>query len=345
MSLSSGINSIPQLSKTSTLGNSDRGYQGVCPGIGNGQAGFQNTSDIDYSALKIRLVPQFNGAALSVTPKQDKPLFLWYCLRSIDSSKGRGVLLQDATIKTLLKHYGYRRQTVYKHLAAGDGIYWHVHHSTRNGKTYIILHSIFKVAAHLKPELTKGARFSEAPVSALPPSSHTLARRSILYNSAEGRPFAIQRNDPISRKSLERKTGVPERQQRRYDAYQERQGFPVRQKTMAYYREYGTYKLRKLTRIVAKGFTEVETHQLPNRYRTWYTGSSRGMLSKVASMLNGGDQSSISGEATSSEGRQRRYYSSFKAFSGARLRGQNTDRECFYPCRSNEDKYVLGTIW
>ena len=315
------------------------------PGIGNGQAGFQSTSDFDYRASNIRLVPQLNCAALSAKPKQDKQLLLWYCLRSIDSSTGRGVLEQDTTIEILKQHYSYRRQTVYKHLAAGEGAYWHRHHSTRNGQTYIILHSIFKVAAHLRPELTKGARFIEAPVSELPPSSHTLARRSLLYNPSEGRPFAIQRNDPISRKSLEKKTGVQERQQRRYDAYQERQGFPIRQKTMAYYRDPDTYKLRKHIRIIEKGFREVETHQLPNRYRTWYTGSSRGMLRKVASMLNGGDKSSISGEATSSEGRQRRYYSSFKAFCGAHLRGQNTDRVCFYPCRSNEDKYVLGEIW
>lgn len=315
------------------------------PGIGNGQAGLQSMSAIDYRALNIRPVPQFSCAALSAKPKQDKQLFLWYCLRSIGSPNGRGVLKQDTTIEILKRRYNYRRQTVYKHLAAGEGVYWHRHHSTRTGRTYIILHSIFKVAAHLRPELTKGARFMEAPAAKLPPSSHTLARRSSLYNPGAGRPFAIRRNDPISRKSLEKKTGVQERQQRRYDAYQESQGFPVRRTTKAFYRDPGTYQLRKHVRIVEKDFTLVETHQLPNRYRTWYTSSSRGMLRKVASMLNGGDKSSISGEATSSEGRQRRYYSSFRTFCGAYLRGQNTDWECFYPCRSNDSKYVLGTIW
>ncbi len=270
---------------------------------------------------------------------------LWYCLRSIDASTGHGVLLQDATIEILKKHYGYKRMTAYHHLAAGDGVYWRVHHSTRNGQTYIILNSLFKVAAHLGANMTKGAHFVEVKVSELPPSSRVQARRSLLYNAGAYRPFAIQRNDPISRKSLEEKTGVQERQQRRYDSLQERQGFPIRQTTKAFYRDPGTYKLRKHIRIVDKGFREIETHQLPNRYRTWHTGSSRGMLRKIPSLLNRGDKSLISGEATSSEGRQRRYYSSFKTFCGAHLKGQNTDRECFYPCRSNEDKYVLGAIW
>ncbi|MBA7703170.1 hypothetical protein ES703_111952 [subsurface metagenome] len=295
----------------------------------------------------VRFIPGLNCAALSARPRQDKQLLLWYCLRSIDAATGRGVLLQDITIETLKQHYGYQRGTAYKHLAAGDGVYWQVHHSTRNGQTYIILRSLWKVVAHLGVDITKGARFVNVNVSALPPSSQVLLRRSLLYNTGAYRPFAIQRNDPISRKSLEKKTGVQERQQRRYDSAQERQGFPVRQTTKAFYRDPGNYKLRKHIRIIYKGIfeKELETHQLPNRYRTWHTGSSRGMLHKVSFLLNRGDKSSISGKATSSEGRQRRYYSSFKTFCRAHLRGQNTDRGCYYPCRSNDNKYVLGEIW
>ena len=281
---------------------------------------------------------------------------LWYCCRSIDAAKGRGVprqgtakgqgiLLQDTAIEILKQHFGYKRQTVYKHLLAGDGVYWDLHHSTRNGETYIILRSLYKVAAHLGADITKGAHFVEVPVSDLPPSSQVKDRRALLYNTGAYRPFPIRRNDPISRKSLEKKTGVQERQQRRYDSSQESQGFPIRQTTKAFYRDPETYHLRKHIRIVEKGFGEVETHQLPNRYRTWYTGSSRGMLRKVSSMLNRGDQPLISGEATSSEGRQRLYYSGFKAFCKAHLKGQTTARDCYYPCRGNDSRYVLGVIW
>ena len=198
----------------------------------------------------------------------------------------------------------------------------------------------------LDARLTRGARFIDIKITDLPPSSHALARRAILYNTGTGRTFNAIRNDPISRRSLEEKTGVQERQQRRYDALQEqRQGFPVREATKSYYREPGTFKLRTYKRIVDKGLTSVETVQLPNRYRTWYTGSSRGMLRRVSSQLNGRDKSLISGEANAPEGQQRRYYSGFKAYYNAHMRGQNTDRECFYPCQSNITKYVVGSVW
>lgn len=305
-------------------------------------------TDFNPSARKIRLVPQLNCAALMAKPKQDKQLILWYCLRSIDSGTGRGVLLQDEALEILNKHYGYQRQTAYKHLLAGAGTYWKIHHSTRNGQTYIIISGIYKVAEHLDAQLTKGSRFVEMNVEALPPSSHTQARRAILYNIGIGRTFNRERCDPISRQSLSEKTGVEERQQRRYDALQEkRTGHSVRMETKAYYREQESYKLRAYWRLVMKGpFESVETMQLPNRYRTWYSGSSRGMLPKVSSMLNGRDKKSlISGEANAPEGRQRRYYSSFKRYYNAHTKGQNIDRECFYPCQSNRFKFVVGSIW
>lgn len=306
----------------------------------------QSRTDFNPSASIIRLVPQLNCAALSARPKQDKQLILWYCLRSIDSDTGRGVLLQDDAIEVLEKHYGYKRQTAYKHLRAGDGAYWKIYHSTRNGQTYIIIGSLYKVATYLDAGLTKGARFVEMKVEGLPPSSHTQARRAILYNIGVGRAFNRERNDPISRQSLKEKTGVQERQQRRYDALQEqRQGHSVRTETKAYYREPETFKLRIYKRIVDKGLISVLTIQLPNRYRTWYTGSSRGMLCRVSSMLNGRDKSLISGEANAPEGRQRRYYSGFKAYYNAHIKGQNVDRECFYPCQSSSIKYVVGSVW
>jgi hypothetical protein len=49
----------------------------------------------------LRFVPGLNCAALSACPRQDKQLMLWYCLRSIDATTGRGVLLQDAAIELL----------------------------------------------------------------------------------------------------------------------------------------------------------------------------------------------------------------------------------------------------
>ena len=70
----------------------------------------------------------------------------------------------------------------YKHLRAGNGAYWNIHHSTRNGQTYIIISSLYKVASYLDAGLTKGAHFVEIKIADLPPSSRTQARRAILYN-------------------------------------------------------------------------------------------------------------------------------------------------------------------
>lgn len=307
----------------------------------------QSRTDFNPVAHKIRLVPQVNCAALKSSPKQDKSLILWYCLRSMDSGTGRGVLLQDDAIEILKEHYGYQRQTAFKHLVAGNGAYWRIHHSNRNGQTYIILFSLLKVAEYLDAGITKGAHFVDMPVAELPDSSHTQARRAILYNTGTARTFNRERNDPISRQSLAEKSGVQDRQQRRYDAlHEQRTGHPIRQPTKAYYREPGTYKLRIYERFVMKGpFESILTVQLPNRYRTWYPGSSRGMLRRVSSMLNGRDKFLISGEATRPEGQQRRYYSSFKAYCNAHTRGQNVDRECFFPCQSNSVKYIVGSIW
>ena len=85
----------------------------------------------------LRFVPSLNLAALKVRPREDKQLLLWYCLRSIDTTGG-GVLDQGLAIHILKTAFGYHRQTVYKHLDKGDGVYWHKH-TTRKGRAIIIL--------------------------------------------------------------------------------------------------------------------------------------------------------------------------------------------------------------
>jgi len=300
---------------------------------------------IQNNCQVIRLVPQLNTAALSARPRQDRHLLLWYCLRSIDSDTGRGFLLFDTTLDILKDQYGYKRSTAYNHLAAGNGAYWNIHHSTRNGKTYIIINSLFKVAVHLGANITSKTRFTHIEASELPDSSHTHERRAILYDTGAYRTFDAKRNDPISRQSLERKTGIQRRTQQRYDNTQAGKGNLVKQETKAYSRDPSNYKLRKHSRIVDKGHYLVQTITLPNRYSTPYLNSSKGMLRNVSSMLNRGDKSLLSGKANAAEGRQRLYYSDFKAFCNANSRGQTGERVCYYPCKSDDSKYVLGAIW
>lgn len=300
------------------------------------------------AALKV--IPGLNCAVLKA--KQPQYLFLWYCLRSANTA-GAGVLDMESAIDMLESDYGYLRKTAYKHITGGQGVFWRIHHSTRQERSFIILASLAKVAAHFKANISKREHFILVPLSELPPSGKVQARRAMLYNTAAYRPFLQHRNDPISRKSLEEKTGVQARTQRRYDALQEAQGHAVRQRTKQYYRDPETHKLRSFVRVVEKGKSEIETWQLPNRYRTWYFAGSRGMLGKIAAMLNGGDQSSIMGEEISTKGeavittkeqQPRRYYSSSQKLHNAVLKGNNTDGVGFYPCRSNPNNYIMEVV-
>ena len=288
----------------------------------------------------IRFVPAINLAALKARPREDKSLLLWYCLRAIDVN-GRGVLDQGQVIHILNAFFGYQRQTLYKHLEKGDGVYWHKH-TTRKGQAIIILHSLVRVAQHIQADIRGRERFIELPASGLPPSGQVQARRALLYNTAAYKPFSAPVNHPISRESLKEKTGIEPRQQRRYDAVMDAQG-PVREPTFACYRDEGTSKLKSLVRLVETDRGVVLTRQLPNRYGTWCPGGSRGMLPKVARMLGVGDQSFIGGEATSTMDWHRRYYRGFKFFLRAFLRGQTT--EGYYSSRTSDRKYILGAIW
>jgi len=194
----------------------------------------------------IRFVPSLNLAVLKSRPREDKQLLLWYCLRAIDTT-GRGVLDQGLAIHILKTAFGYQRQTVYKHLDKGDGVYWRKH-TTRKGRAIIILQGLLRVARHLKVHIRGRERFLELPAPGLPPSGQMQARRALLYNTGAYKPLSAHANHPISRKSLEEKTGIEARQQRRYDEVMDTQG-PVRQPTFAYYRDQGTFKLKSLVRL------------------------------------------------------------------------------------------------
>jgi len=292
----------------------------------------------DFCSNILRFVPSLNLAALKARPREDKQLLLWYCLRSIDVT-GRGVLDQGQAVHILMT-FGYERQTLYKHLDKGDGVYWRKH-TTRKGKAIIILHSLLRVAQHLQADIRGRERFIDLSASILPSSRQVQARRALLYNTGAYKPFLSHCNHPISRKSLEEKTGIEARQQRRYDHVMDTQG-PVRQPTFAYYRDQDTFKLKSLVRLAEMERGPVLTRQLPNRYRTLCSGGSKGLLPKVARILTVGDQSFNGGEATSTTDRLRRYYRGFQSFLRAALRGKAT--EGYYPSRASGRKYILGAI-
>jgi hypothetical protein len=286
----------------------------------------------------IRMVPALNLAVLKARPRKDNQLLLWYCLRAIDTT-GCGVLDQEMTAKILRAIFNYKRQTVYKHLHAGDGVFWR-RHINRRGRPVIVLNSLARVACHLKADIKARERFSELPPSELPSSGQVQARRAILYNSGAYKPSTTHCNHPISRKSLTEKTDIEERQQRRYDRIMEARG-PVREPTFAYYCERNTRKLKPFIRLVETARGKVLTHELPNRYQTPYVAGSIGMLSKVAKVIRATKESCDKGEATFNTS-HRRYYRNMRSFTRAALKGTAT--EGYYPSRSSNRKYILETI-
>lgn len=299
----------------------------------------------------LKVAPGLNCAVLKAKQNQILLLFLWYCLRSINTT-GTGVLDMESAIDLLESDYGYRRKTAYKHLAGGEGVFWRIDHSVRRGRSFIILASLARVAAYFKANIPERQHFILVPLSALPASGKVQARRAMLYNTAAYRPFLQHRNDPISRMSLEEKTGVQARTQQRYDAIEDAKGHPVRQKTTRHCLDPVTHKLRSFETPVEKGKGEIWTRQGGNRYRTWYSAGSRGMLCEIATRLNGDDRSSIMGGTISTKGKAtiikerqpRRYFSSAQALHNAAQGGNNTDRVGYYPCRSNPNKYIAEVM-
>lgn len=286
----------------------------------------------------IRFVPSLNLAALKVRPRRDAQLLLWYCLRAIDTA-GCGRLDQERTAKILIRIFNYKRQTVYKHLHAGDGVFWQ-RLANREGRTIIVLNGLKRVSRHLKADIRSRERFIEVSPSDLPPSREVQARRALLYNTGAYRPLGTHYNPPISRKSLTEKTGIEERQQRRFDQTMEVHG-AVRQRTFSYYCDQTTGKLRNLVRFVETERGDALTYELPNRYQTTCFGGSMGMLPKVARLLRVARESCVKGEAPSGAN-HRRYYRSKRSFVKAALKGTTT--EGYYPSRSSNQKYILETV-
>jgi hypothetical protein len=286
----------------------------------------------------IRFVPSLNLAALNIRPRIDDQLLLWYYLRGIDTA-GCGRLDQETTAKILTRIFNYKRQTVYKHLHAGDGVFWQ-RHASRKGRTIIVLNSLIRVARHLKADIRSRDRFIEVSSSNLPPPGQVQSRRALLYDTGAYRPYMTDYNPPISRKSLTEKTGVDERQQRRFDQIMEVYG-TVRERTFAYYCDQSTGKLKKFFRLVQTERGDVLTYQLPNRYRTTCFSGSMGMLPKVARLLRAARESCFKGEATSGAN-HRRYYRSKRSFIKAALKGTAT--EGYYPSRSSNQEYILETV-
>jgi hypothetical protein len=260
-------------------------------------------------------------------------------------------------VDILTRDYNYRPATAYKHLQLGDGPYWRIY-TTRAGDIIIILAGLEKLCRHLEVVPAMTAKPIMLPQVDLPDPRKLQSRRAILYTTGAFRPLRKPGDgQKISRLSLERKTGINDRRQRRYDENIEN-NTPLgmgKIKSKPYVRDNTTYKLVHHPRTVYKGPFDKPfiVHLLPNRYWTWYGYGHRGMLYRISRLLKAEDQSFHKGiqpemvcsEANADVTSKRRYFNSFKSYQNARKQGNTSELDCYYKLKSNPSKLVLCAIW
>jgi len=216
----------------------------------------------------IRLVPDLSATALK--QRATNCLILWHQLRYLNAS-GSGVLTYSDAIESLEFNFRYSRATIYRRLDAGEGRFWK-RYTNKAGRHVIKMSSLDAVLKILGVNLTE-KHFREVAPSEFSGLKHC---RALLYASTH-KPAGVRAN-PISRQSIERRTGLQKRQQRRYETVP---GVKVQRITnYAIFNFNGKY-VSERQEIHTKTSTYFVNKQLPNSYRTGLAQSAQGMLKKI----------------------------------------------------------------
>ena len=155
----------------------------------------------------IRMIPGLNNAALLM--KKDQELLLWYCLRAMDST-GKGYVDYNPILEALVHDFGYSRRTLMRLFRRGEGVLWERYinsHSTIN------IYGVKRVSEYFVTYDL--GRYIDVAIKDIPKGIQ--GKRGLLYSTSAYRPEDWADRHPISRQSLEEKTGIEARQQRRYD--------------------------------------------------------------------------------------------------------------------------------
>lgn len=165
-------------------------------------------------------------------------------------------------------------------------------------------------------------------------------KKALLWSTGAYKPIGLEVN-PISRQSLEEKTGIERRKQQRWD----KAANTLRGETTAKYQDRQSYKYRPLTQeIVTKsGRYRIKKH-LGNIYHSRADRSHKGQLRKVGQALRGQRESFQTAEASTKTSIVRRYFKSVKDFVRAHQKGKAGD-EGYYPTKTNPLVYVQCAIW
>jgi len=241
----------------------------------------------------VKLYADLSAAAF--LKKQTVELSFWHCLRAINAN-GCGYLLGRNLEEILapLETFGYSRSTAYRHLARGRDKFWGVIETPR--RAVVKIYSLKVVATTLMTTLDGDKHARLIPAAAF----STLAQRRAQLYASLSKPEGIRVN-PVTRENLTTRTGVNERQQRRYEKkagvkrtnnYESQRDGDI---TSPVWAEY--HSLNKSTGVVK---TYRKHRRLPNIYHSQQQPGCRGQATQVHKVLKKREQDLLGKRSESS---------------------------------------------
>lgn len=293
--------------------------------------------------MKLRFIRELNLAVL--IQKKGGRLFLWYCLRAIDT-KGHGMVDFTPTLEALVRDFNYSKSTAYR-ILMGKG-FWDIRQRPEadgTTTTRIKIWGIKQLCLYLGISLSHHTHHIEIPLESVPKTG----KSALLWSTGIYKPIGVPAN-PICRQSLEEMTGIERRKQQRWDS----QANTLRAPTKAKYHDPQTHKLRPILQeiITGKGSKKKRYRiqkQLGNIYHSRGDRAARGQLKKIAKALDRNSESfntdgpGLPGGASPSTSIVRRYFKSVRDYVRAHQKGK-AGEEGYCPTKKNPLVYVEYVI-
>ncbi len=225
------------------------------------------------SSITIRLIPDISAAALR--SHQSKQVALWYILRAIDGAffGASGAIDKAYIVEILVSRFGYSARSAQRHLAMGEGIWWHTYFNHQ--KLRVQIHGLAVVCKALGTALETDRHFRAISSEAF---NSPAARKGQIYASIH-KPAPIRAN-PISRQSISEHTGLSKPTQ-------------IRLERIAHVRKVANYAMIQQGTTMVSEKVEVYTRKrcyvlhkrLPNSYRSQQQSAGKGMLRSTSKRL------------------------------------------------------------
>ena len=216
------------------------------------------------ASVCVKTYPDLNIAALQADHRQDRELAVWYLLRFLDPQGNARVRRADLS-RLIEQHALMSLSNLKRRLHRGDGTFWIL------AGEWVFYRSLVHVSAAL------GVLPERAPVEVPLDAFKGLARlRAYLYAT-----WLNQGSNPVSRFTIEKKTGVPKQTQIRY----EKAAHVQREKNM------GVKPYERGDQVPDGAFLSRDGTLLnvpmPNTYLPLLTELPRGQLKKARQMIRG----------------------------------------------------------